>query len=81
MDFVRYIINCFKVYYPKFLCKLPSVQRFSLVHLQNCCESTASLKRLIKAVSLLFVSAKMIIVDMPWIMNGEPLQLFCVFFQ
>lgn len=21
MDFVKYIINCFKVYYPKFLCK------------------------------------------------------------
>lgn len=44
----------------------------------------------IKAVSLLLVSAKMIIVDMPWIMNGEPeltfphyltshFQLFCVF--
>uniref|UniRef100_A0A674MWR4 Motile sperm domain containing 2 n=1 Tax=Takifugu rubripes TaxID=31033 RepID=A0A674MWR4_TAKRU len=33
MDFVRYIINCFKVYYPKFL-------------------------------------SKMIIVDMPWIMNA-----------
>ncbi|KAM6985050.1 motile sperm domain-containing protein 2 [Aplochiton taeniatus] len=33
MDFVKYIISCFKVYYPKFLCK-------------------------------------MIIVDMPWIMNA-----------
>ncbi len=21
MDFVKYIINCFKVYYPKFLCE------------------------------------------------------------
>ncbi|KAJ0070395.1 hypothetical protein NL108_007740, partial [Boleophthalmus pectinirostris] len=34
MDFVKYIINCFKIYYPKFL-------------------------------------SKMVIVDMPWIMNGK----------
>ncbi|XP_006739714.1 motile sperm domain-containing protein 2 [Leptonychotes weddellii] len=35
MDFVRFIINCFKVYYPKYL-------------------------------------SKMVIFDMPWIMNGDP---------
>lgn len=61
MEFVKYIINCFKVYYPKFLCKL-----------QKSCKSSGSFETLFLLTSSFFliISAKMIIVDMPWILNG-----------
>lgn len=65
MEFVKYIINCFKVYYPKFLCKL-----------QKSCKSSGSFETLFLLTCSFFfffyiISAKMIIVDMPWILNGK----------
>lgn len=73
MEFVRYIINCFKVYYPKFLCKLQELLKSkSAANIHIC-----FINSLLRFYSCYYyspffiVSAKMIIVDMPWIMNGE----------
>lgn len=72
MEFVKYVINCFKVYYPKFLCK--SKQPFQNVKPHPLTRRDGTF------AFFCVVSAKMIIVDMPWMMTGENETVFTLRF-